>query len=140
MGQTGPEQKAVYNGKTFALTLSVITRWGTQYRLLSSLIRSKDALRRYGTIDDLDYEKSDEGKRSHSKMMQNITDRSFWHDLEDRIEILKPLHDCQVMSESGDAHLGYVAQRWKTIELPLRALHHRAGFDRSQAAGNIFLP
>ncbi len=56
------------------------------------------------------------------------------------IEILKPLHDCQVMSESGDSHLGYVVQRWKTIELHLRALHHRAGFDRSQEVGNIFLP
>ncbi len=63
------EQKAVYNGKTFALTLFVITRWGTQYRLLSLLIRSKDALRRYGTRDDLDYEKSNEGKGSHFKMI-----------------------------------------------------------------------
>lgn len=130
----------MYNGKTYALTLSVITRWGTQYRLIHSLLRSKDALRRYGTRDDLDYEKSDEGKGSHSKMMESITDRNFWHDLEDLIEILKPLHDCQVMSESGDAHLGYVVKRWKTIELHLQSLRNRVGFQRSHEVDNIFLP
>lgn len=72
--------------------------------------------------------------------MQAITDRNFWHDLEDTIEILKRLHDCQVMCESGDAHLGYVVQRRKTIALYLRTLHIRPGLDRSQKVGNIFLP
>lgn len=75
------------------------------------LIKSKDALRRYGTREDLEIEKSDEGKGNHSRIMQAITDRKFWHDLEDMIEIFKPLHDSQVMSESGDAHLGYIVQR-----------------------------
>lgn len=117
------EQVAMYNGKTYALTLSVITRWGTQYCLIHSLLRSKNALKRYGTRDDLDHEKSEEGKGNYARMMETIMDRNFWHDLEDMIEILKPLHDCQVMSESGDAHLGYVVKRWKTIEKFIYALY-----------------
>lgn len=41
-------------------------------------------------------------------MIQAIMDRNFWHNLEDMIEILKSLHDCQIMSKSGDAYLDYV--------------------------------
>ena len=67
----------MYNGKTNALTLFLITRLGKQYRLIHSLLRSKDALRRYGTQDDLDHEKSDEGKGSHVKMIETIMDRNF---------------------------------------------------------------
>ena len=133
------EQVAMYNGKTYALTLLVITQWSTQYQLIHSLLQSKDALRRYGTRDNLDYEKSDKRKESHSKMMESITDRNFWHNLKNLIEILRPLHDCQVMSKSGDAHLGYVVKRWKTIELYLQSLRNRVGFQRSRKVDNIFL-
>ena len=133
------EQVAMYNGKTYALTLSVITRWGTQYRLIHSLLQSKDALRRYGTRDDLDYEKSDEGKGSHSKMIESITNRNFWYDLEDLIEIYKPFHDCQIMSESGDVYFSYFIKRWKTIELYLQSLHNCVGFQQSHKVDNIFL-
>lgn len=59
----------MYIGKIFALTLFIIARWGTQYRLLISLIRSKDALRRYDTKEDLDVKKSDEKKENHSRMI-----------------------------------------------------------------------
>ena len=56
------------------------------------------------------------------------------------IEILRPLHDCQVMSELGDTHLGYIVKRWKTIKLHLRSLCHYVGFQRSREVENIFLP
>ena len=88
------EQVAMYNRKTYTLTLSVITWWGTQYQLIHSLLESKDALRRYCTWDNLDYEKSNKGKGSDFKMMKSIIDHNFWHNLEDLIEILKPLYDC----------------------------------------------
>jgi len=39
-------QQACYK-RNISLVLSVITRWGTQYRLISSLLNSKDALKRY---------------------------------------------------------------------------------------------
>lgn len=51
------EYKAVYNGKTLAFTFSVITKWVTQYCLLSLLIRNKNALRQYEIRDNLDYKK-----------------------------------------------------------------------------------
>ena len=134
------KQVAMYNEKMYVLTLSVITQCGTQYQLIHSLQWSKDTLRRYGTWNDLDYEKSDEGKESHSKMMESITNRNFWHNLEDLIKIFKPLHDCQVMSKCKDAHLGYVVKRWKTIMLHLQFLHNRVVFQQSCKVDNIFLP
>lgn len=72
--------------------------------------------------------------------MESLTNRNFWHDLEDLIEILKPLHDCQVMSKSGDAHLGYVVKRSKTIKLHLQSLRNCVSFQRSREVDNIFLP
>ena len=47
-------------------------------------------------------------KKSHFKMMQNITNCGFLHSLEGMIEILNSLHNCQVMLRFGDAHSGYV--------------------------------
>ena len=42
-------QQEIY-GQHRSLCLSVITRWGIQYRLIESVLNSKDALRRYATI------------------------------------------------------------------------------------------
>lgn len=47
LGILREHQQALYQGKIMALILSVITRWGTQYGLFRSLLRSKDALRAY---------------------------------------------------------------------------------------------
>lgn len=42
----------IFYSRTYALSLSVSTRWGTQYRLITSLIRSKDALKHWANQDD----------------------------------------------------------------------------------------
>lgn len=55
-------------------------------------------------------------------------DREFWLDLEDLMEVIKPLHQNQLMSESGRAHLGYVLSRWKQIYQHLYGLSNRPGF------------
>lgn len=47
LGILREHQQSLYHGKIMALILSVITRWGTQYGLFKSLLRSKDALRAY---------------------------------------------------------------------------------------------
>ncbi len=44
------------------------------------------------------------------------------------LEILKNLHECQVMSESSHIHLGLGVQWWHDIENHLRDLKNRPGF------------
>ena len=41
-------------------------------------------------------------------MIKSIMDRNFWYDLEDLIEILKPLYNSYVMSKSENANLDYI--------------------------------
>ena len=102
-------QVAAY-GEKRTLCLSVITRWGTQYRLVKSVLRNKDALRQYAlkhTPDDIGDE-----------VYEYIDSRTFWTALECLRDLLQPIHEAQKMSESSKGHLGQVLERWKNI------LHH----------------
>jgi len=91
----------------YALVLSVITRWGTQFRLISSLLRSKVALRKY--VDDR--EPKDLGYNAY----EYISDRNFWRDLDIMRELLEPIDEHLKMSESSKGHLGLVLDRWIDI-------------------------
>lgn len=82
-----------------------------QYHFLVSLIKEKDVLRWYSIREDPDSEKNDERKENHSRIIQAITNHNFLYNLEDIIEIFKPLHDYQITSESGNAYLGYIVKR-----------------------------
>lgn len=55
-------------GQNRSLCLSVITRWGTQFRLVESLLRSKDALRRYAIA----YEASDLAGHAHDHINSSM--------------------------------------------------------------------
>lgn len=69
-----------------------------------------------------------------------MMDRNFYYDLEDIIEILKPLHDCQIISKSRDTHLSYIVKRWKNIKFYLWFLYYYIRFQQSNKVDNIFLP
>jgi len=110
-------QKDIY-GKPKSLCLSVITRWGTQFRLIASVLNSKEALRRYAT--------------SHNAVVEkllpygaaNIIDdqeQRFWPALDRLRELLDPVDEAVRMSESNKSHLGTVIQRWETIARHLNA-------------------
>jgi Protein of unknown function (DUF 659) len=99
-------QKAVYNEHR-SLCLSVITRWGTQYRLVHSVSNNKDALRRYALNHDI--------KELPYNAGEYIESTPFWQELEQLREILKPLDEAIRMSESGLAGLGTVIPRWEAI-------------------------
>ena len=109
-------QQSLYNGKIMALIISVITRWGTQYGLFKSLLRSKDALRAYAAD-------------SRASLMFNKTnisywlfDNSFWQTVSDLEEILRPIHEAQKSSESDGSHLGHVTKQWFDIKEELMRL------------------
>lgn len=133
------EEQVKQDGRTYALTLSVITRWGTQYRLLLSLARSREALRHYSVRSDLDLGGGDSEKVSnHRKVLKNIADRRLWDDIEELLEIWRKIHECQIMTESSNAHLGLVVQRWYDIENHLKTLRNRPGFARTAEIDTIF--
>ena len=107
-------QHQIYN-QNYTLILSVITQWGTQYRLISSLLRSKDALRRYAEVHKV--------KDLGHDAFEYICDNAFWAELEILHEILKPIDEKLKMSESSKSHLGHVMNRWNDI---VDHLHRKA--------------
>ena len=101
------EQQIICYGKHYSLILSVITRWGTQYRLIYSVLRSKEALRKYAEkVQDTDV------KTLGSNVLAIIKDVNFWRDLDILRELLESIDEQLKMSESSKGHLGQVLQRW----------------------------
>ncbi|OXV08749.1 hypothetical protein Egran_03491 [Elaphomyces granulatus] len=71
------------NRTEFALIGAVITRWGSQYRMLSSVLRSQYALMMYADeVSDLKIE-----------LRETLRSSDFWNHLKKLIAILKPIDD-----------------------------------------------
>jgi hypothetical protein len=100
-------QLVKYN-QLYALCISVITRWGTQYRLVSSVYKNKDALRMYC------YQYAGENVMSQ-EILTKLVSPAFWTSVEMFKELLEPLDEAIRMSESGNSHLGHVLRRWAEI-------------------------
>lgn len=102
-------------GKKKALVLSVITRWGTNYRQVESVYNSKDALRLFASNPDY------ADKLSH-QALQYITDPTFWVQLDELRDLLQPIDKHLKKSESDRADLGRVVPRWEQIHTHLNRL------------------
>jgi uncharacterized protein DUF659 len=96
-------QEEIY-GKTQAFLAAVMTRWGSQYKMLCSVARSQQALERWA----LEVEVED-GKSTMTPIRQNILDSTFWAKLKDLADVLRPIHDAQLMSESQRSDLKKVS-------------------------------
>ena len=90
-----------------ALCLSVITRWGTQFRLIDSVLKNKKALRRYA----FDHQPNDLAYDEHEYIMSS----DFWAALEPLHELVQPIDETLKMSESNKASLDLVLGRWASI-------------------------
>lgn len=110
-------QRETY-GQEYALTLACETRWGTQHNVLSHLKRSKDALKAFAR---------DINNECDPAILEPINEYSFWASVDELLDILKPIHEAQIASESSDAHLGYVKDRWSRIKETLQ--YHRESYD-----------
>jgi hypothetical protein len=93
--------------KSFAL--SVITRWGSQIRMLQSLQRAKPALEVYYTLLSTD---AGQSIRKHQSLIHN---ESWWNKVSNLLQILDPIDEAIKMSESDKANLHYVIPRWKQL-------------------------
>jgi len=116
------EYQLQYNKIHQSLVLSVITHWGTQYRLIQSVINSKDALKYYAH----EYRDLPAKKRLNQTAIDILKDREFWHSLEPLRELLQPLDEKLKMSEAGSSHLGHVLPHWMAIaeHLTMRKLDY----------------
>jgi hAT family C-terminal dimerisation region len=93
--------------KSFAL--SVITRWGSQVRMLQSLQRVKLALKIYYTLLPTD---AGQSIRKHQSLINN---QNWWDNITNLLKILNPIDEAIKMSESDKANLHYVVSRWKKL-------------------------
>ena len=91
-----------------SLVLSVITRWGTQYRLIQSVINNKDALKLYA----YNYAEYPASQRIKESVINIIKSSDFWAELESLRKLSQPLDEGLRISESGKSHLGHVLTRW----------------------------
>lgn len=110
------EFQVEHYGQQQSLVLSVITRWGTQYRLVSSLLKSKDSLKHYEQA----FRTQPQSERLKNVVMDAIKDRDLWVKLEALRELLQPIDERLRMSESGKSHLGHVLNRWAGILQTMR--------------------
>jgi hypothetical protein len=106
------------NGKYSHLASSIITRWGTQYRMLKSLETSFLPLRAY--VDDDDYEALGLENKKKEWLRPTVRDGNFWNTISLILRIIQPIHEAQVMSESDHSDLIRVKKRWDDIEAQLK--------------------
>lgn len=102
------------NGRHSALASSVITRWGTQYRMLKSLQVNYLALQAF--VEASNYEVS-----SKEWLRPTIRDSNFWQTISLVLRLISPIHEAQIMSESDHSSLMKVKQRWDDIQSHLQA-------------------
>jgi hypothetical protein len=108
-----------YQEKPQALLLSVITRWGTQFLLVSSVLRCKGVL--FSWLGDKRARMGKQGSKVNI-LEHIITDHSFWANLSSIEQILRPIHEAQKMSESDRSTLSKVVPRWLKLEAELAQL------------------
>ena len=104
-------QAELYKGKTYGFALAVVTRWGTQYAVVRSLLRSEAALNAFARDPKATVKDSEERLRLKN-IKAELRDLTFWRDVKFLEDILKPIHKQQVKSESLAHHLGGVFRGW----------------------------
>ena len=107
------EKQLLHYGKHQALLASVITRWGSQVTMANSVLRNKQALKDYAV---------DDRAKTDKAVVATILDKAFWEDLEDLVEVLRPIDEVLAQSEGQNSHLGLVTARWLSIEARIRRL------------------
>ena len=106
------------NTKSKTLICSVITRWGTQARMIHRLLDHHEALINWA-YDNAKSKKEDQSKTAETTR-QIIYDIQFWDRLKKLYRIVQPIHLAQTDSEGVNQHLGLIYRRWLSIHTKLR--------------------
>jgi len=105
-------QQELYE-RHYAFCLAVITRWGIQERLISTVYKSKKALRAFiqdQRICDM----------ANGSLRNILLDNTFWSGLDEFRPFLACISKPQQQSEKDSAHIGQVRARWRTITADLQ--------------------
>lgn len=100
-----------------AFVLFVITRWGSQYGLVVSVLKNKQALFAWLLDSRVEVGK----KKGDNTLRPTIVDQDFQTKLAELAEILELIHKAQKRSESNDATLAHVVPYWLQLEHDLKA-------------------
>jgi hypothetical protein len=95
-------QREIYD-KIFALTLAGNTRWGSQVGELKSLKRSMDALKKFA--------RDNQNECENAEILEALLDILYWNDVDELLDILIPINEAQIMSESSKGNLSQVYER-----------------------------
>jgi len=106
------KQKSIY-GKTSALILSVMIRWGTQAEAINSVYHNKDAFKLY-LLDSC--------SSINNTVIDLLGSRSVWHVLEQLQDLILPIQQDQLFSESQNSYLCRIVNRWLEIRWHLSAI------------------
>ena len=98
-------------GQPCAFLLAILTRWGTQYSMVKSLLQNKSAL--YLWVADL---KAQMGKKKgENTIAADITNPGFWNTLLSIEQIIQPIHEAQKESKCDRSTLAKVVPRWISL-------------------------
>lgn len=102
--------------KPQALAMANATRWGTHFKEFQSILKNKQALRKWSIDQRVDFTTS----ATSRAVAQSILDPLFFAGLEELADLLTPLHDAQIESEADTSHLGLIRTRWLSIQQHLK--------------------
>ncbi|PNP73805.1 hypothetical protein FNYG_12855 [Fusarium nygamai] len=114
-------QKAAW-GHHKAFLSAVITRWGSQFNALQSVLRCKEPLQAYARRPDVRAELASGSLELLPKVLESVNNPHFWIRLETVLAIIKPVNSRQRASEADRAHIGHVIPRWLEIKAEWKAL------------------
>ncbi|KAG0135000.1 hypothetical protein HOY82DRAFT_601293 [Tuber indicum] len=111
-----PDKLKAFYGKTSALVLAVITRWGTQAHAIKSIYRNKDTLKSYILNDLIQHE---------HEVTRLLSSHDFCNNVEELHDLILPNYVVLVQSESSNVHLRLVVSRRLTIHGHLECIVDR---------------
>ena len=98
----------------------VITRWGTQYRCVTCVNKSRLAFATWASHQAVQRDATQ--KATIASCITTITNPKFWRRLAQLELILAPLHEAQKTSEANRASIQHVAGRWAEIASKWKAI------------------
>ncbi|KNB15464.1 hypothetical protein FOXG_21339 [Fusarium oxysporum f. sp. lycopersici 4287] len=114
-------QKAAW-GHHKAFLSAAITRWGSQFNALWSVLHCKEPLQTYARRPDVRAELASGSLELLPRVLESVNNPHFWIRLETVLAIIKPVSSRQHASEADRAHIGHVIPRWLEIKAEWKAL------------------